>query len=777
MPFLLLFSIPKADSDDKKYTPSALCSLCISSYVAFWDMQKRHHFLKNPCLPLNIIRVVCLACLCSCFFSPFSFSSSSSSSLVAVWLFNRMISGAGIGIGIGNGEPLGCCTNNKGRSNEAHYLQNDYVEKDPNGRYVRYNEVLGKGAFKTVYKAFDLLEGIEVAWSRVKIDDVLLSPESLGKLYSEVHLLRQLKHDNVMKLYDSWIDDKKRTVNMITELFTSGNLRQYRKKYQSVDMKAIKNWGRQVLQGLDYLHSQNPPIIHRDLKCDNIFVNGNHGEIKIGDLGLATIMEQRTAKSVIGTPEFMAPELYEEEYNELVDIYSFGMCMLEIVTFEYPYSECKNPAQIYKKVSSGIKPASLGKVTDSEVKGFIEKCLVVASERLSAKELLKDPFLQCENLKGLVHNPFQLPKQCPKSLSLSKPLPHSMDVDSEYNQSICTDSICGSPRVPVLEFQRCHQNNEFKLMGKKNDDNSISLTFRIRDPAGSVRNIHFIFYLDTDTAPLVAAEMVEQLQLADHDVAFIADFIDYLIMKIFPAWNPSSGDHSTGGRSPSKQPRESCLTDLTGCSNKSIGHQDVISDFNVETHVISRTDEGDMYVNSDGTSHHVTFDSPTHLAGMEYENSQESIVFKVMAENADTRNGNSFGCSNDHVNDGASKSCSTSISEMDFRYLFHDDECTMQENIGDVAECIPSNEYGKDPELTSIDIDRISRGMSLSSGSFSSSIEKDEDTELKLELKAIELQYQEWFQELSRMKEEELETCRKRWTTKKKLTGGHGFEL
>lgn len=77
------------------------------------------------------------------------------------------------------------------------------------------------------YKAFDLLEGIEVAWSRVKIDDVLLSPESLGKLYSEVHLLRQLKHDNVMKLYDSWIDDKKRTVNMITELFTSGNLRQW----------------------------------------------------------------------------------------------------------------------------------------------------------------------------------------------------------------------------------------------------------------------------------------------------------------------------------------------------------------------------------------------------------------------------------------------------------------------------------------------------------------------------------------------------------------------
>lgn len=48
----------------------------------------------------------------------------------------------------------------------------------------------------------------------------------------------------------------------------------------------------------------------------------------------------------------MAPEVYEEEYNELVDIYSFGMCVLEMVTFEYPYSECNHPAQIYKKVVS-----------------------------------------------------------------------------------------------------------------------------------------------------------------------------------------------------------------------------------------------------------------------------------------------------------------------------------------------------------------------------------------------------------------------------------------
>ena len=90
----------------------------------------------------------------------------------------------------------------------------------------------------------------------------------------------------------------------------------------------------------------------------------------------------------------MAPELYE-----LVDIYSFGMCLLEMVTFEHPYSECKNPAQIYRKVSSGTKTTSLNKIKDPKTRAFIEKCLVAAPERFPAKELLLDPFLQCDGCK------------------------------------------------------------------------------------------------------------------------------------------------------------------------------------------------------------------------------------------------------------------------------------------------------------------------------------------------------------------------------------------
>lgn len=117
--------------------------------------------------------------------------------------------------------------------------------------------------------------------------------------------------------------------------------------------------------------------------------------MKIGDLGLAaTVGKNHSAHSVLGTPEFMAPELYEEHYTELVDIYSFGMCLLELVTLEIPYSECDNVAKIYRKVSSGIKPQALHKVKDPEVKAFIDKCLAHSQARPSAADLLRDPIFR-----------------------------------------------------------------------------------------------------------------------------------------------------------------------------------------------------------------------------------------------------------------------------------------------------------------------------------------------------------------------------------------------
>ncbi|EGR27553.1 protein kinase domain protein [Ichthyophthirius multifiliis] len=68
-------------------------------------------------------------------------------------------------------------------------------------------------------------------------------------------------------------------------------------------------------------------------------------QIRIGDLGLALTLKTDYTSSVLGTPEFMAPEIYEEKYGTPVDIYAFGMCLLEMATLEVPYKECRSPAQ------------------------------------------------------------------------------------------------------------------------------------------------------------------------------------------------------------------------------------------------------------------------------------------------------------------------------------------------------------------------------------------------------------------------------------------------
>ncbi|PKA46525.1 putative serine/threonine-protein kinase WNK4 [Apostasia shenzhenica] len=607
----------------------------------------------------------------------------------------------------------------------------EYVEIDPKRRYIRYKDVLGRGAFKTVYKAFDEIDGIEIAWNQVYIDDMLRSPENVERLYSEINLLKSLKHKNIMKFYNSWVDNQRKTVNIITELFTSGNLRQYSQKHKSVDLKAIKSWAKQILCGLDYLHSQNPRIIHRDLKCDNIFVNGNHGEVKIGDFGLATVLLQPTARSVIGTPEFMAPELYDEDYNELVDIYSFGMCMLEMVTFEYPYSECKNSAQIFKKVTSGIKPAALGKVLDPQIRQFIEKCLVPASERLSAKELLRDPFFQYDPLDQSIQVSLPLTSQLSKSITsplqsaaadigadpsiqvslpltsqLSKSIKptlqsvsvemradsHSHDISSTANKN---NDISD---VSVLEFVRTNKNTEFKLKAELVNDGLVEFDLRIADCSCDGSTVNFPFYLGTDTAHAISLDMVEQLSLPNYHVDFIADFIDFVIMKFVSSWK-SYTDHSSN---------EIMSTESTHKESE-ISEKSVILDQCLPlVSAVSSTHKGDGVQLS-------------HVEGSSYSKTDHNL-------------------------------CDEGYSSA-FSHMNHGDKCSdgsiMSLHVTESYKSFSGHATDFDSKILFGDLDRCNE-------------------DLKAELEAIELQYEDWFRELSRRRKDTIESATKRWLMKKR---------
>merc|ERR1711933_128081 len=135
-------------------------------------------------------------------------------------------------------------------------------------------------------------------------------------------------------------------------------------------------------------------VIHRDLKCDNIFIDSSNNRVVLGDLGLSVNFIGQSKMSIVGTPHWMAPELYAEKYNELVDIWSFGMCVLELCTNTIPYEECRNTIAVFKKITKKEKPDILYKLKDPYIKSFINICLEFnTQQRPSAKELLSHPFL------------------------------------------------------------------------------------------------------------------------------------------------------------------------------------------------------------------------------------------------------------------------------------------------------------------------------------------------------------------------------------------------
>ncbi|GAA6214546.1 serine/threonine-protein kinase WNK4 isoform X2 [Lates japonicus] len=278
---------------------------------------------------------------------------------------------------------------------EKEDVETKAVATSPDGRYLKFNIEIGRGSFKTVYKGLDTETTVEVAWCELQTRK--LTKAERQRFSEEVEMLKGLQHPNIVRFHDSWKSTVKghKCIILVTELMTSGTLKTYLKRFKEMKLKLLQRWSRQILKGLHFLHTRTPPIIHRDLKCDNIFITGPTGSVKIGDLGLATLKSASFAKSVIGTPEFMAPEMYEEKYDEAVDVYAFGMCILEMATSEYPYSECQNAAQIYRKVTSGMKPDSFYKVKVPELKEIIEGCIRMnKDERYTIQDLLDHPFFQ-----------------------------------------------------------------------------------------------------------------------------------------------------------------------------------------------------------------------------------------------------------------------------------------------------------------------------------------------------------------------------------------------
>ena len=220
---------------------------------------------------------------------------------------------------------------------ETVVLERSPGNDDDEGRFERYQKMIGQGSFKTVWEAFDTHEGCNVAWSIINLRS--LSKEMRTATINERKLLEAVgdKSEYLINLKKTWYNAEKAEVVFITELCSGGSLNEFLKKSGTVRCSVLKKVLRQVLQGLVVLHEHG--AIHRDLKAENVYILKATGDIRIGDYGLACYSGPESAsanlgKTMTGTPCFMAPEVLNssesQKYNEKVDIWSFGLVVVEV---------------------------------------------------------------------------------------------------------------------------------------------------------------------------------------------------------------------------------------------------------------------------------------------------------------------------------------------------------------------------------------------------------------------------------------------------------------
>ncbi|XP_040851331.1 nuclear receptor-binding protein-like isoform X5 [Ochotona curzoniae] len=244
--------------------------------------------------------------------------------------------------------------------------ESEILEESPCGRWQKRREEVNQRnvpGIDSAYLAMDTEEGVEVVWNEVQFSE--------RKNY-------KLQEEKVI---------------FITEYMSSGSLKQFLKKtkknHKTMNEKAWKRWCTQILSALSYLHSCDPPIIHGNLTCDTIFIQHN-GLIKIGSVAPDTINNHvKTCREEQKNLHFFAPE-YGEVTNvtTAVDIYSFGMCALEMAVLEIQ-GNGESSYVPQEAISSAIQL-----LEDPLQREFIQKCLQPEpARRPTARELLFHPAL------------------------------------------------------------------------------------------------------------------------------------------------------------------------------------------------------------------------------------------------------------------------------------------------------------------------------------------------------------------------------------------------
>jgi len=272
----------------------------------------------------------------------------------------------------------------------------EILEESPCGRWQKRREEVQQQEVPGIDQAFlamDTEEGVEVVWNEVQFSE----KKKLNAKQEEIKLvfdnLINLEHANIAKLHKYWFDSKPANprIIFITEYMSSGSLKNFLLKAPKRSIKTWKRWTTQILSAISYLHACDPPIIHGNLTLDMIFLQHN-GLIKISSVAPDAIHNHvRTCTKQLKNMHYIAPE-YESvgQVSTAVDIFSFGICALGMITKVLPLSGDGKEATVTPEVIN----KALESIEDASLKQFVTSCLNKdPAQRPTASELLFHPAL------------------------------------------------------------------------------------------------------------------------------------------------------------------------------------------------------------------------------------------------------------------------------------------------------------------------------------------------------------------------------------------------
>ncbi|KAG6914866.1 hypothetical protein DXG01_014841 [Tephrocybe rancida] len=246
---------------------------------------------------------------------------------------------------------------------------------------------LGKGAFGQVYRALNWATGETVAVKEIQLSNI--PKAELGEIMSEIDLLKNLNHANIVK-YKGFVKTRE-YLYIILEFCENGSLHAISKRFGKFPENLVAVYISQVLEGLVYLHDQG--VIHRDIKGANILTNKD-GTVKLADFGVASNTTTGVRDdAVVGSPYWMAPEVIEQSgATTASDIWSVGCVVIELLEGHPPYHTLDPMPALFRIVQDDCPPIPEG--ASPIVKDFLYHCFQKdCNLRISAKKLLKHPWM------------------------------------------------------------------------------------------------------------------------------------------------------------------------------------------------------------------------------------------------------------------------------------------------------------------------------------------------------------------------------------------------